>query len=233
MTPAFKAWAATLLAVAVFAVIAISWLDRPIALFVHDIFGGQHDSAGVVRPPGLSIPLITSSVFVVFGLAAIIGRQFSKLETVVLLCTVSVLAAESIKNQLKFVFGRTWPDSWAPKIMSLVRDNVYGFHFFHGGQSYESFPPGSAAVAAAVISVLWISYARLRMAYAISIFAADLGLVLLNVHFLSDVVSGTFVGVSAGWLTVAVWRATRDQRVLRDSANSAPPTTLQSLDNRP
>lgn len=229
MTPAFKAWAAALLAVAVFTVISIAWLDRPIALFVHDIFGGRHVSAGVVRAPGLSVPLITSSVFVVFGLAALIGRQFSRLETVVLLCTVGVLAAESVKNQLKFVFGRTWPDSWGPKITSLVRDNVYGFHFFHGGQSFESFPSGHAAVVAAVISVLWISYPRLRMAYAICISTAGLGLVLLNLHFLSDVIAGTFVGISAGWFTVAVWRATRDRRVLQDSNNSAPSTDLQKF----
>ena len=227
MTPAFKLWAATFLAVAVFTLIAISWLDRPIALLLHGMFGGRPVPAGVIRSPGLSIPLIASSVFVAFGLAALIGRQFSKLETVVLLCTVGVLAAEVIKNQLKFVFGRTWPDSWEPGITSLVRDNVYGFYFFHGGQSLESFPSGHAAVAAAVISVLWISYPKLRMAYAICISAADLGLVLLNLHFLSDVVSGTFVGISAGWFTVAVWRATRDRRVLWDSNNSAPPTTLQ------
>src|SRR5260370_37107667 len=107
MTPAFKAWAATLLAVAVFAVIAISWLDRPIALFVHDIFGGQHDSAGVVRPPGLLIPLLSSSVFVVFGLPAIIGPQFSELETAVFLCTGNGFASEILKKQLKFFFWIT------------------------------------------------------------------------------------------------------------------------------
>ncbi len=209
MTTAFKLWIASLLAVAVFTLVAIWWLDRPIALLVHELSAGRHVSSGVARSPVLSIPLITACVFVVFGLAAVMGRQFSRLESVALVCTVGILAAEAIKNQLKFAFGRTWPDSWAPQITSLIRDNAYGFHFFHGGTSYESFPSGHAAVATAVISILWTPYPRLRIAYVICILAADLGLVLLNVHFLSDVLAGTFVGISAGWFTTAVWRATR------------------------
>src|SRR5580704_16933672 len=120
MTAAFKLWTATLLAVAVFTLIAISWLDRPIALSVHDMFAGRHVSDEVISAPTLSIPLITSCIFVAFGLAALMGRHFSKFETVVLLCTIGVLAAESVKNQLKLAFGRTWPDSWAPGITSLI-----------------------------------------------------------------------------------------------------------------
>ena len=209
MTSAFKLWIASLLAMAVFTLLAIWWLDRPIALLVHELFGGRQVSSDIARSSVLSIPLMTACVFVVFGLAALMGRQFSRLESVALLCTVGILAAEAIKDQLKLAFGRTWPDSWAPQITSLIRDHAYGFHFFHGGHSYESFPSGHAAVATAVISILWTAYPRARIAYAICILAADLGLVLLNVHFLSDVLAGTFVGLSAGWFTLAVWRATR------------------------
>jgi membrane-associated phospholipid phosphatase len=193
--------------VCAFATVSVLWLDRPIAIFVHDIFGGRHVSTDVVDSPAISVPLIASFVFVVLGLLAIFGRRFSRVETVVLLCTISVLANDTIKNQLKFVFGRTWPDSWAPNIQSLIRDNVYGFNFFLGGQSFESFPSGHAAVTAAVMSILWILYPRLRIACVICIGAADLGLILLNLHFLSDVVVGSFVGISAGGFTVAVWRA--------------------------
>jgi membrane-associated phospholipid phosphatase len=35
---------------------------------------------------------------------------------------------------------------------------------------------------------------------------ADAGLVLLNLHFVSDVAAGTFVGVSAGLFTVGLLR---------------------------
>jgi membrane-associated phospholipid phosphatase len=90
-----------------------------------------------------------------------------------------------------------------------VRDNVYGFHFFQSGKSFESFPSGHAAVAAAVLSVIWILFPNLRVFCTIGLIAVDIGLVALNLHFLSDVVAGSFVGVSTGLFTVALWNASK------------------------
>jgi outer membrane immunogenic protein len=46
------------------------WLDRPIAIFVHDAFGVRHFRDAVTHSPGSSIPLAAAFVFVVFGLSA-------------------------------------------------------------------------------------------------------------------------------------------------------------------
>ena len=207
MTRMFKAWLVALLTVALFTPFSTMWLDRPIAFLVRDIFGEQRISLDLTHTPILSVPLISASIFVVFGLAAMMGRRFSKVETAVLLCDISILAVTAIKDQLKLAFGRTWPDSWEPGILSLLHDNAYGFHFFQAGHSFESFPSGHAAVVAAAMSVLWIWYPRLGGPWAICIVAADLTLVGLNLHFLSDVVAGSFVGVSTGLFVVAVWGA--------------------------
>ena len=204
MTRIFKLWLGSLLLVAVFALISVTWFDKPVATWVHDIFGSHHFGR-LARSP--SIPLLSAVIFVIYGFAAILGRRFSKLEIPVLVCTVSLLATEVIKDQLKFAFGRTWPDSWATGILSFIHDNQFGFHFFHGGRSFESFPSGHAAAVAAVMSVLWIMFPRLRAGCAICMVAADLGLVLSNLHFISDVVVGTFVGISGGLFTVALWNA--------------------------
>jgi membrane-associated phospholipid phosphatase len=206
MTRTFKVWLGSLLVIALSALISVLWFDKPIALLVYDIFGGRHLSPDVAVSPGLSIPLASAAIFVVCGLAAVMGRRSSRLGTAVLLCDISMLAADAVKNQLKFVFGRTWPDSWGPQILSLIRDQTYGFHFFQYGLSFESFPSGHAAVAAAAMSVLWILYPRLRAVWGAAIVIADVGLVALNLHFLSDVVVGSFVGVSTGLFTVALWR---------------------------
>ena len=88
-----------------------------------------------------------------------------------------------------------------------MRDGVYGFHFFQFGKSFESFPSGHAAVAAAVLSVAGMLFPSLRAACAIGVVLADAGLVALNLHFLSDVVAGSFLGFSAGLFTVALWPA--------------------------
>jgi membrane-associated phospholipid phosphatase len=206
MTRTFKFWFGGLVLTGLIVLISVAWIDKPIAIWVNDNLGQRHFPAGLATSPGLSIPLVSALVFAVFGLSAVMGRNFSRLEWAVLLCDISALAAEAIKNQLKYVFGRTWPDSWKPDILSLVRDNVYGFHFFHPGQSYESFPSGHAAVIAAVISVLWILFPipKVRFLCTVCVAVADLGLVLLNLHFVGDVVAGTFVGVSTGLFTVAL-----------------------------
>jgi membrane-associated phospholipid phosphatase len=204
MTRQFKNWLIGLLITTLLVSASVAWIDKPVALAIGATFGSWNLPDAIVGSPGLSIPLATALVFVIFGLLAVMGRKFSELERSILLCDISVLAADAVKNQLKFVFGRTWPDSWDPQIISLVHDNVYGFNFFHYGRSFESFPSGHAAVAASVMSVLWMLFPRLGIVCGTCICAAGLGLILLNLHFVGDVIAGTFVGVSTGLFTVTL-----------------------------
>jgi membrane-associated phospholipid phosphatase len=206
MTRAFKTWFVGLVLTAAVVPVSVQWFDRPIALWVYDIFGGRRIPT-MLADRIFSISLLSAIVFVICGLVAIMGRRFSKLEAAVAMCAISTLATTIVKDQLKFAFGRTWPDTWGPGIVSFLRDNVYGFHFFQSGKSFESFPSGHAAVAAAVLSVVWILFPKRRVICAIGVVAVDIGLVALNVHFLSDVVAGTFLGLSTGLFTVALWRA--------------------------
>jgi membrane-associated phospholipid phosphatase len=119
---------------------------------------------------------------------------------------ISTLAAIIMKDQLKVIFGRTWPDTGAPDIVSFLGNGVYGFHFFHPGRSFESFPSAHATVAAAVLSVPWILFPRIRVLYFLGMLVVDVGLVALNLHFLSDTIAGTFLGFSTGLFTIALWR---------------------------
>jgi len=226
MTRIFKLWVGSLLLVALFALISVASFDKPVAILVHDLFGTRHFGR-LAHSPGQSIPLISSVIFVICGFAALLGRRFSRLETAVLLCTISLVVTEVIKNQLKFVFGRTWPDSWAPGILSLIHDNQFGFHFFHPGVSFGSFPSGHAAAVAAVMSALWILFPKLRAGCGICVAAADVGLVFLNLHFISDVVVGTFLGVSVGLFTVALWTATGRPDSLGVPSPNSDPISLQ------
>jgi hypothetical protein len=101
----FTAWLAGLCLTALFAWIAVQWIDRPVALLVHELLGPNKLPGGMARSPALSVPHIAALIFVALGLAAILGRRFSKIEMAILLCDIALLAAEAIKNQLKFVFG--------------------------------------------------------------------------------------------------------------------------------
>ena len=208
MTRTFKIWLVGFVVTAAVVLVSVQWIDRPIALWIFDLFGGRRIPTQTADRI-FSIPLITTIVFIICGIIAIMGRRFSKLEAAIAMCAISTLATTVIKDQLKFAFGRTWPDTWGPGIVSFVRDNVYGFHFFQSGKSFKSFPSGHAAVAAAVLSVIWILFPNLRVFCTIGLIAVDIGLVALNLHFLSDVVAGSFVGISAGLFTVALWSTSK------------------------
>ena len=59
--------------------------------------------------------------------------------------------------------GRYWPTRWREGNPSLIGSGEYGFHPFHAGRAYESFPSGHAAVVFAVLSILWLCYPRMAM----------------------------------------------------------------------
>jgi hypothetical protein len=54
------------------------------------------------------------------------------------------------------------------------------------------------------MTVLWWSYTNLRPIYVACVAAVAAGLIGANYHFLSDILSGIFVGVSTGYITTKI-----------------------------
>jgi membrane-associated phospholipid phosphatase len=202
-------WLAGLLGTSLAVVISYFWLDRPIALRVHEHlqFGYHGALMRVSHVPDPLIPLAIIAL-IVLGLRAAVSQSLpADYQAAAFVASVSVLATETIKNQLKFVFSRSWPESWTGNNPSFIRNGVYGFHFLHGGASYQSFPSGHMAASCAVIAVLWIWYPRWRLLYFSATLAVGLGLVAANYHFVSDVIAGAFIGTSIGWIATVIWTA--------------------------
>ncbi len=152
-------WLVCLMVTATTIVVGYLWLDRPIALMVHELFHLGRPRYGVFEKlahiPDPLIPLAVLA-FVVLGLRALLGRSLSGYQAAGFVGSVSVICAEVIKEQLKFIFGRTWPETWVQNNPSFIRDGVYGFHFMHGGTAYQSFPSGHMGATCALMTVLWI-----------------------------------------------------------------------------
>ena len=197
-------WSLGLLGTVIAVMVSYLWLDRPIALFAHAELQRFHLFEKLTLIPEALTPLAVVA-FLLLGLRGLSGRKLSRFQTVMLLSGVSLAVAVIIKDQLKFAFGRTWPETWTRNNLSFIRDGMYGFHPFHGGGGYASFPSGHATMICTVMTVLWICYPRFRPVYALCVAAVAVGLVGANFHFLSDVIAGGFLGLSAGWLGVALW----------------------------
>jgi membrane-associated phospholipid phosphatase len=203
-------WLFALVLVILVVVICYYWLDRPIALFVYNHF--PRISPVLVEPvTTVPNPIISAAAvtFLAFGIRGLAGRPLSKLQEAIFVCSVSLMVGEAIKNQLKFVFGRTWPETWHQNRPSFIHDGIYGFNLFHGGEAYQSFPSGHMTAICALASVLWIYYPRMRRIYLIVALLAFAGLVGGNFHFISDIIAGAFVGASTGLMATMLFNQRR------------------------
>ncbi len=203
---ALSRWIFSLAAIALASTISYWWLDRPLALIFNKTFPHTRAFVTLTHFPDPLVPFAVV-IFIGLGLWSLSGRALSHLQNCALLSSISLIVAETTKAELKFLFGRTWPDTWVNNNPSFLRDGVYGFNFFHGGPEYASFPSGHMAVTCAVLSVLWIYYPTARILYTIAGLAVAIGLIGANYHFLGDVIAGAFVGMSSGWMVTSLWKA--------------------------
>lgn len=177
------------------------WIDQPIVFYseAHQFYQYKVFLWLTYIPNILVIlAFIYYLIFAIrFGLQII-----NKRDKVYLAMANSLVIATFIKNQLKFIFGRYWPKTWENNNPSLIHNHAYGFHFWHFGKAYESFPSGHMAITVAVMAVIWQIYPRLRgFAVLISILVA-VGLAGMNFHFVTDMVAGSFVGALTASLVV-------------------------------
>jgi membrane-associated phospholipid phosphatase len=176
------------------------WVDRPVARFVHDHRLPDH---AVFR--WLTYPPPVLQAWAPAVLAALMARRawgpFRRWELAVLAAGVGLILADQFRESLGYVFGRYWPETWVNDNPSLIRDGAYGFHPFHGGSAYGSFPSGHTARAAAVAAVVWAADRRWRWVGVAGAASVAVGLVGMNFHFVGDVVAGAFVGGIVGAYT--------------------------------
>ena len=118
-----------------------------------------------------------------------------------LLLMVGVAAGAGGAELLEYVLGRARPDL-------LISAGTYGFFPLKFAHHFNSFPSSHAAGAFAAATVLAFVWPRGRAAFFALAVLAGLSRVMLNAHFISDVIGGAFVGGALA-LVVCVWLARR------------------------
>lgn len=184
---------------------AYFFIDKPVARGAYDYGLNQYDIFKWMT----YIPLLLQALaplMIVWAVIHLAWRPLPRLERTLFAASVSLLITLVFKDHLKFVFGRYWPDTWIHNNPSLLRNGAYGFHPFHGGIAYASFPSGHAARIFSVMSIVWIAYPRWRWLCVVGCASVIIGLLGMNYHFVSDIVAGASLGCITGMYAAHFFR---------------------------
>jgi membrane-associated phospholipid phosphatase len=177
-------------------ILSIFYIDRPVAAFwhAHDFFRRVFQ---IMAAPSL-LPLPCAGLFLV---NAIIRRRAAPPSRLFLAASIATLAATAAKDELKWIFGRPWPDTW----LDL---GIYRLHPFTDSQLFGAFPSGHTSYIAAPLCVFWQLAPRYRRIYAALLASVMFGLVGADYHFVADVLAGLATGLIAAAGTLILLPAT-------------------------
>ena len=191
------AWGLCLAAI----VLSIRYIDRPVAEFMNihvrptDLWDYLNDLlslCALVAAAGLLVLLAS-------GCALLSGRVLPRWSLTPILCSWSLMWALGAEVVLKGAFGRGTTTTY-------VQNHIYQFHYLHDREGWNSFPSGTATVAAAIAAVLWRTTPSSRVFGVVSVAIVAVLLVLTNGHWVSDVIAGGFLGASIGDMTYLMQR---------------------------
>jgi len=192
-----------------FALIALTYLfaDRQLAAAL------RPHLAGIGLFPWLThivdpLPPLASAGAVIVAARALARGALTQTESALLRICCAILIAAVLKEELKWVFGRTWPETWIKPIpnLSYFGDGTYGFFPFHGGKAYASFPSGHTTVITALAGGLWFLCPKLRWLGVALLLAVVIGLLGADYHWLSDIIAGAALGGATGAAAARIGR---------------------------
>lgn len=188
----------TVLSCPILVVFCIAVVDRPAAFLSHADFAGHRAAFDALTHLVDPIPPLATLGIAAAGLAACLGWRPGPAGRTLIACCLATLVAVALKDELKYAFGRLWPETWVESNPSLIRDGAYGFFPFHGGRGWFSFPSGHTTTVSAPVAVLWRRLPRWRPILAIPVVLVVAGLFGADYHFIGDMVAGLYLGAACG-----------------------------------
>jgi membrane-associated phospholipid phosphatase len=193
-----KGWGFSLVVCAVLVVLAFRYVDVPLA---HRLFRGQNLLKPLADAFASTVILIGESVVVLTAVLVRLARgRLPVLGQILVIASVTSMCAYGINDQLlKPFFG-------VPNAVSTLRGVPHALNLWSGAPS-AAFPSGHMALAGGFAGV----FMRLRKVSVwplSALMALGAGLLLAGGwHFLSDVIAGAYIGLSAGLLAGEAWAA--------------------------
>ena len=169
------------------------WIDRPTAFFVDRHHLDQVKIFHWLTYPPPEVQTWSPLILTALALRRTWG-PWSRWQKVLFVASVSLIVTDQFRVCLGDVCGRYWPETWFQNNPSLIGNGTYGFHPFQRGDDLGSFPSGHAARILSFVFVWFMVMPRTRAIGATISVAMLVSLVLMNYHFVSDVIAGAFLG---------------------------------------
>lgn len=188
-------------------VICYIFVDRDVATFMY-LHKPTTFKYLFISLTKISVILVTLApiILIVMVIKHLKSGLQKRWQQILLLLSITLMVAVDLEQMLKFVFGRYWPETWTHNNPAWIYKHAYGFHLFHAGSAYQSFPSGHSTVIFTVMAIVWLTYPKLRWLCIAACAAVITGLLAMDYHFVSDIIAGAFLGAASGICGVSLWR---------------------------
>jgi membrane-associated phospholipid phosphatase len=191
-------WLLSLLICTLAVALVFVYLDVPIA---HRVYGllGSAESLGKGFASAVLLGIEAAVALALICIRITRGHLSRFGEATALACLTSICAYAINDSILKLFFG-------VPNPAAVLHGTRHAFDFLTGS-SNSSFPSGHMVLAGAFAGVFMRLYRTSILPLSVLLLIAAVLLIAGDWHFVSDVIAGTFLGVSAGLLAGEVWLA--------------------------
>ncbi len=191
-----RIWLLSFIACAAAAAFSFAEIDVRVA---HRVWGvGRHLSSLNTAFGATVILSLESAVVLSLIVARLMRGHISRFAEILAIACLASICAYGINDEvLKPLFGVQPP-------LLVIQGARHTFNFA-AGPAYSSFPSGHMMLAAAFAGVFMRFYRASIRPLALLLLLAAVLLVVGDWHFVSDVIVGTFLGVSAGILAGEGW----------------------------
>jgi membrane-associated phospholipid phosphatase len=189
-------WIATLALVVLSIAACIRWADYPTADY---FFGGHHHGWIGKFLDGRSLVAYETVIIGALVIVRLARGRLPHFGKIVLIASAASVITYAVNGLLlKPFFGRLPPGDFNFSLNPAV------FNYLQGSDA-SSFPSGHMALSGSFLAVLYRVYPRLRLPIMICVLVGCALLVSGDWHYISDVIAGTFIGVTVGLLAGELW----------------------------
>jgi membrane-associated phospholipid phosphatase len=173
------------------------FVDRPLALWVDEHFRGTaaYRASDLMFRTLDGLAVVGLVLFIAASAVTLMQPRVPDWITRFAWAGAAGVATLTVTMLLKVTFGRS--QVYPP----FLKQHIYTFHLFGGSKDYDAFPSATMSVVSAFLTGLVLERASQRVIAALVLVGLAVALLVVNGHWLADIIGGAYVGIVVGTLT--------------------------------